>query len=411
MECMHAFRLCDPNKKFNRFIEQQPDLNVSNIINRDSIQTNMKHHFNTYMLLLFLVNTSHAVTDEIVADVCQKEVVVLGELPSHGESLTFQAKAAVVKKLVNQCGFDQIYFEAPIYEFLAYGNALQNKQATAHNLDDAMGGFWLTKELAEWRSWLYQQSLKGHIHLAGLDDQISASSRLTRIELPKLYALYLPIDQQKKCQETLVRDLFWQYNDSYPYGAEANQELLRCAQAAKAAVEEKQNDRNTTLVKLLDNLVNLYLRTNGDAGAVSRDQKMYSNFVWHQQKPGKKGKHIIWTATVHAAKEPISEKYKPLGFYLNQKLGDQLGVIGFTAYSGQSSMAGNKPQTLRAAPKDSLEASILNSKKDAIYLNNKTLKKHAMKPSRIHGRFSQQVWSDLYDGVVVFREELAPTFK
>ncbi len=363
------------------------------------------------LLLLIFATKSFAVTDQIVADVCEKDVVMLAELPSHGESLTFQTKAAVVEQLVKKCSFDHIYFEAPFYEFLAYNHAIKNKQAIAENLNGAMGGFWLTEELAEWRSWLYDQSLKGHIHLPGLDDQISASSRLTKDELPRLYQLYLPADQQEQCTETLVRDLFWQYNESNPYGAEANQELLRCAQAAKSAADENQATKDPIHRALLDNLLNLYLRTNGDSKAVKRDQKMYDNFIWHVQQKNQKAKHIIWTATVHAAKKGFSPIFKPLGTYLNQIYGDQLGVIGFTAYSGQSSMAGNKPQIFAPAPPDSLEASILNTKGGAIYLNNKALIDYQMKSSRIHGRFSQENWHELYDGVVIFREELAPTFR
>jgi len=46
-----------------------------------------------------------------VADaVCDREVVLLGELPTHGEARAFQAKAAIVDRLVERCGFDALLF-------------------------------------------------------------------------------------------------------------------------------------------------------------------------------------------------------------------------------------------------------------------------------------------------------------
>jgi erythromycin esterase-like protein len=86
-----------------------------------------------------------------VEEICDRQVVVLGELPSHGESRGFQAKARIVELLVAQCGFDVLLFEGPFYEFLGFQEAVNDGRAAPMQLDRAIGGIWLTRELAGWR--------------------------------------------------------------------------------------------------------------------------------------------------------------------------------------------------------------------------------------------------------------------
>src|SRR5689334_4530094 len=43
--------------------------------------------------------------DRVAADVCDRRVVLLGELPEHGEARGFAVKARVVERLVTRCGF------------------------------------------------------------------------------------------------------------------------------------------------------------------------------------------------------------------------------------------------------------------------------------------------------------------
>src|SRR4051812_42518977 len=48
----------------------------------------------------------------VVVAVCSKRLVVLGELPEHGEARGFGVKARVVERLVARCGFNAVLFEA-----------------------------------------------------------------------------------------------------------------------------------------------------------------------------------------------------------------------------------------------------------------------------------------------------------
>ena len=74
--------------------------------------------------LLMLLSSPRALaassaTEQAVALLCDKRIALLGELPSHGEARAFAGKAAIVRALVDRCGYSALLFEAPIYEFVA----------------------------------------------------------------------------------------------------------------------------------------------------------------------------------------------------------------------------------------------------------------------------------------------------
>ena len=365
--------------------------------------------YQSLLVMLFTPLTLEAKVTDIVNQVCNKNIVILAELPSHGELRTFQTKADLVQRLVLECGFNKIHFEAPIYEFIELQLLTTNNQASPKHLDDALGGFWTPTELEAWRKWLFAQAQTNQLKLVGLDDQISASSHLTRKQLPELFQKHLPQASLKKCQTVLKRDLFWLYDANNPYNKEAHKKVLQCVKSAKNFATSTNNGvtKDSTDSVKLKNLENLYLRSINSKKNNNRDQRMYKNFKWHHEA---EDKHIIWTSTVHATKQAITSSYTPLGTYLNQEYQNQLAVIGFTAYTGMSSRAGNKPQVIETAPDDSLEALIVNTKDDMMYLNNTTLKEKKLMKSRLHGSFTQENWHQLYDGVILFRNERAPTF-
>ena len=60
----------------------------------------------------------------VAAAVCSKRVVLLGELPEHGEARGFGVKARVVERLVARCGFHAVLFEAGSYDFFGLERAI-----------------------------------------------------------------------------------------------------------------------------------------------------------------------------------------------------------------------------------------------------------------------------------------------
>ena len=346
----------------------------------------------------------------IVRDLCDKHVVLLGELPSHGEARGFGAKARIVEGLVGECGFEAVLFEAPIYEFLGFQEAIETSRATQAQLDRAIGGFWLTRGLASWRRWLFSEVTAGHVSLGGLDDQVSATSDYARATVPDLVAASLPTDLAPECREAVARNLSWLYDEDHAFDDTERRLLGRCSRfAAEAIGAGAVNRADTPSGGMLRNLAGLYERQL--AGAPDRDAAMYRNVSWHLARLPEGSKTVIWTATVHAARRRGGLGTKPLGALISEELGDRVAAVGFTAFAGSSSMAGGPVRQLEEAPPGSLETLSTREGTPAVYLDAGALRELGPVPSRLLGRFTTADWSTFFDGVVVFREEVAPAFE
>jgi erythromycin esterase-like protein len=353
--------------------------------------------------------TENTLAHVVSKAVCEKQVVVLGELPTHGEALGFQAKADIVQYLAEQCRFNTVFFEAPMYDFIGFQQALADDKAQQQQLNQAIGGFWQTQELAPWRQWLFNQAVKGKLNLAGLDDQVSASSVHARIILPHLLGSMAATENKATCQAALERNLHWRYDDQNQYGPAEMDLLQLCTQQA---IDKLKNTPNAELSeqKMAVNLANLYARNNQAPNALTRDESMYHNFKWQHQNLPKDSKVIIWTATVHAARQQGDLKRKPMGVWLAEQWQNNMAVIGFTAYQGESSMAGMTIKAITAAPENSLEAKVTSDATDWVYLSAKDLSELGKISARLYGKFMTVNWHESFDGVVVFRQEQAPTF-
>ena len=164
---------------------------------------------------------------------------------------------------------------------------------------------------------------------------------------------------------------------------------------------------------MLENLAGFVERQTESPKAWDRDKAMFRNFLWYGgRKIGSRGKTIIWTATVHAARKQGSLSAETLGARLAGLLTHRLGVIGFTAFSGRSSIAGQPAKDLSEAPPGSLEALVTREGEDSTFVNSSELKRLGKIPSRLFGSFgAPEEWHRYFDGVLVIRREFAPTFE
>ncbi len=375
----------------------------------------LAHSLMFFLSVFFTINTKAnellktPLTQLISKTSCDKQVVVLGELPSHGEALGFQAKAEIAQHLISHCNFTALYFEAPVYDFLGFQQAIPKKTATEKQLDNAIGGFWTTKELYTWRKWLFAHSISGELLLAGLDDQISASSEFAKATLPPLIAAFVPTVKQSICQQAMTRNLNWLYDEQHQFNQDEINLLQQCTHlAANKTKNSSKADLNQK--KMIFNAANLYARNNNATTALSRDEAMFRNFQWQNKAAAQKRKSIIWTATVHAAKKQGILSRKPLGAWLKEELKNKMTAIGFTTFSGQSSRAGTSIQSIADAPVDSLEAVASTPEDNWKYLNSADLSQLGNISARLFGKFMTTDWSSYFDGVVVFRQEKAPIF-
>jgi len=353
---------------------------------------------------------SGSVAARVVDAVCGKEVVILGELPSHGEARAFQAKAEIVHRLVDQCGFDALLFEASMYDFVGFRESLAQQTAVASQLDRAIGRFWWTRELTDWRRWLFHQATEDGLFLGGLDDQVSVTSDYARATLPDLVAASSPPQNASDCEEAVDRHLYWRYDTNKPFDDPEKIRLQQCVRTAADAFTRTEGNRGTPEQAMLESFAGYVDRQRGGPAPLDRDEAMYRNALWHIGRMPAGSKVIIWTATVHAARKQGPLPWQPLGARLAAHREGRVAAIGFTAYGGSSSMAGHPSKPFPEAPPGSLEARATEGNVPWAFLNASALRGIGNTQSRLLGRFTAADWSTCFDGVVVIREEVAPTF-
>jgi len=345
--------------------------------------------------------------DQAVATLCDKRIALLGELPSHGEARGFAGKAAVAKALVERCGFDAVLFEGSVYEFVELEPAFAQHKATQQQLDNAIGRFWWATGISAWRAWLLREANAGRLRLGGVDDQVNASSELSRRRLPDLVAKYLPETDRKVCVASVRRHLEWSYDDKHEFDDTEKRALGRCTgTAAGNAVSAPGDDGH-----LLANFDSLVLRTIEAMAAIDRDASMQRNVLWYLRRLPPDSKVIVWAANVHTAKRSGGLTAKPMGAWLAESHGDAVGSVAFTALAGTSSRAGGKPQALPALPPDSLESRVLGTGRDEAFVAAPALRDLGTISSRLFGKPVENEWATRFDGVVVYRTEKPPTFK
>jgi erythromycin esterase-like protein len=350
---------------------------------------------------------AQSIVDGVVNAVCQKQIVLLGELPTHGEAHTFDAKSKIADRLIAQCGFTAILFEAAIYDFIGLERAAETRTATSEQLDNAIGRFWWTRELTPWRRALFEAATRQRVVAGGLDDQVSITSHYAQSALPRLVAAASSESTATECRQTVSRNVGWTYDAKNLFDEREQLRLQQCARnAADAAAANRSLDAADRV--MLESFAR-YADRQRQGVTSGRDESMYRNLVWYLERLPANSRVVIWTATVHAARQRGSLSEVPLGARVAERWGDRVGAVGFTAYAGYTSRAGRPASPISDAPPESLEATATSESAWAL-LDSEKLRAIGRVSSRLLGKFVSETWSDYFDAVVVIRQEVAPTF-
>lgn len=335
-----------------------------------------------------------AVVAEVVDTVCKKQIVLLGELPSHGEAHAFDAKERIADALVARCGFSALLFEAGVYDFVGLARAVEARAATPDQLDGAIGRFWLTRELAPWRARLFEAARRQRLVIGGLDDQVSITARY-KATLPPLIAANAPQATGTSCAQAVSMHVNWTYDAKTPFDQQEQLRLRDCSHAAAGAAHANRALDPADRV-MLESFAR-YADRQRSSAAMDRDESMYRNLLWYVEQLPADSRVVVWTATVHAARQRRDLAEIPLWARIVERWGDRAGAVGFTAYSGQSSRAGRPASPIPDAPPGSLEDIATET---SAWLDSNRLKKVGPVASRLLGRFVTATWSDYFDGVV-----------
>ena len=357
------------------------------------------------------VEKTSSALDDIVTDVCDKKIVLLGEDSSHGSGQTMKVKITLIKRLMNECGFSAIFFESPVYEFLNLEQSLLSKSSTLKQLEQSIGGLWSTaKPMSFFISELRKEAINGKVKLFGIDAQLgSANQPFTQKKLPRRIARYLSGERKEVCEGILYQYLNWEYDEKSPYNDATKMKILSCVLEIKNRIDTLDGVNNRLAIDkfMIENFVR-FLNFGSENYFNLRDKAMAKNVVWHMSKLPSKTKAIIWCATIHAAKSlsPFSTTSKPMGFYVHQYFPRRAASIGFSALTGIYGRSEGNTKTINEGMLE--KTTLSNSSKNIVYLDSKKLVSYGKMSAHPinYNKMQSANWADVLDGIIVLRKEM-----
>ena len=361
----------------------------------------------------------------VVSQLCGKPIALLGESPVHGFAKTLEFKVELVRQLVDRCHYNAVFFESGLYDFLN----LEEQARSGHPVTDpgvaaAIGGLWANREVQPLIPFLREKVNNGTLTLGGIDDQLGRGT-WAQHEMPAALTASLPDDEKNRCLAVLQKYMLWQYPPGAPYGPKDKAGILSCLDTIHARLAPSDPDAPARAddLAMIASLKRRFHRDFEDSppGIDSdtfwtnqRDLSMFRNFRWLLAQLPAHSKVIVWTATVHAAKElssvPGDANRVPLGLYIHREFGSRAFVLGFSADSGSYAFTGQPVRQLSPAPPDSLEArSFAGRDAGAVYFSPAALREIGPISARPLGiTFVRARWNQVLDGLIIFREEHAP---
>lgn len=354
-----------------------------------------------------------AALDAVIADLCQARIVLMGENGAHGDGRTPAFKTELVRRLVDDCGFDAVAFEASRYDFLALDRALRaGEVATPEMLASAVGGLWnQNREVQPLFPFLIERARGGRLVLAGLDDQLGSRGAFYSLErMPAELTAGLPAPRDADCRDRLMRRIWSRYTAEAPYDDAARASLRACLAEVAAAGDAEQRDMTANIGRWLGREgLELNPMVQG------RDRSMFLNLKTLIDSLPPDARVVVWTANSHAARDartlPVFSDGPNLGSLASDAWGDRVFALGFGAAGGAYRRMARTPQDIPPAAPGSLEARALaDPAVEVAYLGASALDALPSVPGGAldHRSPSTEEWRDIYDGVVVFRTERPP---
>jgi erythromycin esterase-like protein len=147
-----------------------------------------------------------------------------------------------------------------------------------------------------------------------------------------------------------------------------------------------------------------------------RDQSMYLNLRWLAARLGPRAKIIVWANSAHIARDARTSASFPeggnLGAWVDRSYGRRAFALGFSAYGGAwRSVFSRADEPIAPAPPGTLEAlALTGTAQGSVYRNNAWLARIGRVPGQpFFYHQTPAYWARVFDGMVVFRAERAPT--
>lgn len=346
--------------------------------------------------------------NEIVSLVCDKQILLFGEV-AHGDGATLELKSKIIPRLVNECGYKAIIFEAPIYDFSKLNLITKSNEKYDKGLFlSAWGGVWSQyKEVSEFADFIASKTPKD-LKIFGMDIQnVSRGAFYTIYEMPVELSNVIKDDKSREQCRKLLDPANRNWVDDRPIIKPANE----CLQKIIKAIEHNTDYNSKHLVSMAkaNMKANEYIALTPDLLSDTRDTDMANNVIDFYGKMPRNSKIIVWTATAHASYGGLKNGHS-VGQILKEKYKDKVFSVGMTASSGKLAFHNEKiPEYINPSP-NSLEANF-DKTKDITILNQKKLKAIGYVEGQVllAHEVQTQNWSKLFDAILILREERPAT--
>lgn len=360
---------------------------------------------------------------DAVGDLCDRQIVMIGENGFHGDGRTAAFKSDLVQQLVNRCGFNVVMFESGRYDFVAIQRQARRGEPVTHDMvKAAIGGIWnQNAEIQPLIDFLRDEVNARRITLAGLDDQLGSRGSFYSLEaMPVEMAGYLESDRRETCGRELKRRIWSAYSSAEPYTEAVRSDLLQCLAEVEAALPIEAAADRADMLTLVANYRRALARdfTPPADRLPARDASMFQNLeAMTASAGGAAPKVIVWAANGHIAREPVPggpfAGSRNFGAHVHERYGARAYALGFSAAEGSFRFDASKSRDIAPAAEGSLEArALIHAEKeaDAAFRPSSWLQLQGRLPGSAFDDHQPVTanWDRHYDGVVVFRAERRP---
>lgn len=339
---------------------------------------------------------------------CSSRIVVLGEA-GHRDGVTADFKAALTERLIRNCGFTALIWEAGAYEFNEIADLKARGLPIApQRIAAAAGAYWSGNAgMQDLFNLLAERTARGRMAITGMDDQpFGRGQDYVTQRLPTDLAARLPADRSRSCEAAMVKGLRYQARPEDLADARA------CLREVRAAAPAASTAANSAA-----NLERFFSRAalTGPAMMADRDGSMFANFQQALRLCGKSCKAIVWTHNAHAARDsaPFSNfaGAANFGMLMNRVYSTRATIVGVAVAGGEREWGRTERRTIAPAADDSLEGAVLaGTQTELAFVPRGHLRALGRRQANVwdyHDAITAD-WARLFDAMLVVRQEHPP---
>jgi len=356
------------------------------------------------------------------------DVVLLGE-QAHGEGSVTLAKTRLIKYLIEEQGFNIIAFESGFFGTYLAEYFIKNQQNPELFIQNSIGPIWAnTLEFKEMQNLLINNIRSNKLKLYGVDCQLtsldyntymnSLKSVLNKNDYSIDSTLYLLLTTYLFPRNLSQERYFLNDSDSITF-FKGIDELL----AVTSKFQISPNSPNDFYYQTLKNYLKNVMLTIDNMQHTPmyvidnlRDAQMADNLLWILKHKSSGDKLIVWSASMHNARniKSIKEiddslfynKYIPMGQIIYDSIGNRMYSLAFSSSFGyfQTPYMMNEPKMITSKSENSIESLFIdrNIKYGIINFRTIPIKTYLFKEmySNPHGHKNvKAIWPLIHDGI------------